>query len=114
MKLFQKTFSLSYESWTIDHKHVDTARDFQIDISSASNIKSPLYLIAAHQKTQRADPANPANNFSNNGFNNAIFDHVEVRKYYSETDGIRYPKNTVMVNYEENNYLEQYKDLKLF
>ena len=108
------TFTLSYESWTTDRKPVDTAREFQLDISSASNINSPLYLIAAHQKTQRADPANPAKNLFNNRFNNAIFDHVNVRKYYSEIDGIRYPKNPVMVNYEENNYLEQYQALKLF
>ena len=109
-----QNFTLSYESWTRDRKPVDTAREFQLDISSASNINSPLYLIAAHQKTQRPDPANPANNLSNNRFNNAIFDHVNVRKYYSEIDGIRYPKNPVMVNFDENNYLEQYNDLKLF
>ena len=108
-----KTFSLSYESWTTDRKPVDTAREFQVDISSASNINSPLYPIAAHQKAQRPDPANPANIFSSNRFNNAIFDHVEVRNYYSEIDNNRYPRNPVMVNYQENNYLEQYKDLKL-
>ena len=107
-----QTFTLSYESWTTDRKPVDTAREFQVDISSASNINSPLYLIAAHQKTQRLDAA--GNVFPNNRFNNAIFDHVNVRKYYSEIDGIRYPKNPVMVNFEENIYLEQYKDLKLF
>ena len=55
-----------------------------------------------------------ANNLSDNRFNNAIFDHVDVRNYYSEIDGIRYPKNPVMVNFEENIYLEQYKDSKLF
>ena len=109
-----KTFTLSYESWTTDRKPVNTAREFQIDISSASNINSPLYLIAAHQKTQRPDPANPANNLPNNRFNNAIFDEVEVRKYYSEIDGVMYPKNPVMVNFAENNYLEQFRDLKLF
>ena len=109
-----QTFTLSYESWTTDRKPIDTGREFQLDLSSASNINSPLYLIAAHQKTQRPDPANPANNLSNNRFNNAIFDHVDVRKYYSEKNGIRYPKNPVMVNFEENKYLEQYKDLKLF
>ena len=77
-------------------------------------MNSPLYLIAAHQKTQGPDPANPAKNLSKDRFNNAIFDHVEFRKFYSEIDGIRYPKNLVLVNYEENNYVEQYKDLKLF
>ena len=86
-----KFFSLSYESWTTDRKPGDTARELQIDILSASTINSPLCLIAAHQKTQRAELADPANNLSNNRFNNAIFDHVEVRKYYSERDGIRYP-----------------------
>ena len=30
-----KTFTLSYESWTTDRKPVDTAREFQADISSA-------------------------------------------------------------------------------
>ena len=109
-----QTFTLSYESWTTDRKPVDTAREFQVDISSASNINSPLYLIAAHQKTQRPDPANPAKNLPNNRFNNSIFEDVEVRKYYSEIDGVRYPKNPVMVNFAENNYLEQYRDIKLF
>ena len=107
-----KTFTLSYESWTTYRKPVDTAREFQIDISSASNINSPLNLIAAHQKTQRQD--NAGNILPNNRFINAIFDHTVVRKYYSEIDGVRYPKNLVMVNYEENNYLEQYRDIKLF
>ena len=36
---FSKTFILSYETWTTDRKPVDTAREFQIDISSASNMK---------------------------------------------------------------------------
>ena len=109
-----KTFSLSYESWTTDRKPVNTAREFHIDISSASTKKSPIYLIAAHQKTQRTNSAHPANILSNNRFNNAFFDHVEVRKYYPEIASIRYPKNPVMVNYEENNYSGQYNDSKLF
>ena len=79
-----------------------------------SNINSPLYLIAAHQLTKRPDPANPAINLSNNRFNNAIFDLAKVRKYYVEIDGVRYPKNPIMKNYDENNYLDQYRDLKLF
>ena len=109
-----ETFTLSFESWTTDRKPIDTARKFQIDISSASNINTPLYLIAAHQKTQRPDPANPADNLSNNRFNNTIFDHVEVKKYYSEIDGVYYPKNPVMVDYIDNSYLEQNRDFKMF
>ena len=73
-----------------------------------------MYLIAAHQNTQRLDTANPANILSNTRFNNAFFYQVEVRKYYSEIDGIRYPKTPVMVIHEENKYFEHYKDIKLF
>ena len=73
-----KTFTSSYESWTTDQKPVDTAKEFQTDISSAANINSPLYLTAAHQKTQRPDPADHTINIPNKRFNNAIFDHVKV------------------------------------
>ena len=109
-----KTFTLSKESWTTDRKLVDTAKEFQVDINSASNINSPLYLIAAHQKTQSPDPADATRVLPDNRFNNAVFDDVKVRKHYSEIDGVRYPKNPIMSNFDENNYLDQYRDLKLF
>ena len=109
-----KTYRLSFESWTTDRKPADTAKEFQVDISSASNINSPLYLIAAHQKTQRPNPADAARILPDNRFNNAIFDDGKVRKYYSEIDGVRYPKNPIMTNFDENNYLDQYRDIKLF
>ena len=44
----------------------------------------------------------------------AIFDHINFKKYYVEIDGIRYPRDSVLLNYEQNDYIEQYKDLKLF
>ena len=75
-----KTFTLSYESWTTDRIPVGTAKEFQIDIRSASNINSPLHLIAAHQITQRSDPTDPTINLSNNRFNKSIVDHAKVRK----------------------------------
>ena len=75
-----KTFTLSYESWTTDRKFVNAAKEFQVDISSASNINSPLYLVAAHQLTQRVDPDDDTLFLTKNRFNKAIFDHVDVRK----------------------------------
>ena len=108
-----KTFTLSFESWTTDRKTVKTAKELQVDISSESKINSPLYLIAVHQKTQRPNPTNPAVNLSNNRFKNAIFDDddVKVRKYYVEIEGVRY---AIMVNYEKNKYLDQFRDIHLF
>ena len=51
--------------------------------------------------------ANKANNIS-------IFDNLDGRKYFVEIDGVRYPKDNVELNYEENNYLHQYRDINLF
>ena len=81
--------------------------EFQVDIGSAQNINSPKYLIAAHQFLARINILNKANNI-------AIFDNLNVRKYFVEIDGYRYPKAAVITHYTENDYLDQYRDLKLF
>ena len=107
-----KLLQLSYESCTTDRKVIDRAREIQIDISSASFINSPLYLIAAHQKTQTLDPDNATNNVLNNRFNNAMFDHVKVRKFSSEIDGVCCPKNPIMVIFDENSNLYMFRDQK--
>ena len=52
-------------------------------------------------------------NLPNNRFSNPIFDHVRVGKKSAEIDGVRYPKNPILINYDKNNYLDQYRDLKL-
>ena len=44
----------------------------------------------------------------------AISDNLDLRKYYVEIDGFRYPRDSFLMNYEQNDYIEQYKDLKLF
>ena len=37
-----------------------------------------------------------------------------MRKYFIEIDGVRYPRDGVLTNYDIINYLDQYKDVKLF
>ena len=105
----RENFTLSFDAWVTDRKPVNTGNEYQLDIGSASNINIPLYLIVAHQKTQRDNPARPPNQF-----NNAIFDHVSVKRYFVEIDGVRYPKDPVETNFSDNKYLDQYRDLKLF
>ena len=39
---------------------------------------------------------------------------MDLRKYYVEIDGLRYPRDSVLINYDENDYIQKYKDLKLF
>ena len=92
-----------------DRKPVKTGNENQLDIGSASNMNIPLYLIVVHQKTQRENPERPPNQFKN-----AVFDHVDIKRYFVERDGVRYPKDPVETNFPDNKYLDQYRDLKLF
>ena len=63
-------------------------------------------MFAAHQTEARSGPANKANFI-------AIFDNVEVRKYFVEIDGVRYPKNSNDVKYATNDCVNQNRDPKL-
>ena len=64
-------------------------------------------MICAHQTNLRT-------NIPDKKFNKAIFDNLDFRKYFVEIDGLRYPRDSVLINYEENDYFQHYKDLKLF
>ena len=37
-----------------------------------------------------------------------------MRKYHVDIDGVRYPRHGVSIDYELNDYVDQYRDLKLF
>ena len=99
-------YTITFDSWYTERKISNDGRELQVDIGSAQHINSPLYLITAFQTADRTT-ANKANN-------PAIFDSNHVTKYFVEIDGVRYPKDGVLINFEENSYLDQYRDLKLF
>ena len=103
----RENFTLSFDAWVTDRKPGNTGNEYQLDIGSASIINIPFYLIVAHQKTQRDNPARPPNQFKN-----AVFDNVDVKRYFVEIDGVRYPKDPVETIFSENKYLDQYRDLK--
>ena len=73
----RQSFTIPFDSWLTDRKPVNTGNEYQLDIGSASNINVTLYLIVAHQKTQRANPARPPNQFID-----AVFDHVDFKRYF--------------------------------
>ena len=77
-----------------------------IDFGSEQQGNSPEFFISAHQTKERIDV--PINNK-----NVAIFDHLDLRKHYAEIDSARYPPDSLLMNYEENDYFEQYKNVKL-
>ena len=83
----RQNFTLSFDAWATDRKPFNTGKEYQLDIGSTPNKNNPLYLTVAHQKTQRDNPAKPPNQF-----NNAVFDNVDVKRYFVEIDGVRYLK----------------------
>ena len=99
-------YTITFDSWYTERKISYDGRELQVDIGSAQNINSPKNLLTAFQTNARTAP--------NKNANPAIFDNNNVTKYFNEIDGIRYPKDGVLINYEENSYLDQYRDLKLF
>ena len=99
-------YTITFDSWYTERKISNDGREIQVDIGSAQHFDSPKYLIAAFQTTARTTP--------NKASNPAIFDNNHVTKYFVEIDGTRYPKDGVLTNFEENSYLAQYRDLKLF
>ena len=99
-------YTITFDSWYTERKISNDGRELQVDIGSAQHINSPKYLISAFQTADRTTP--------NKNSNPAIFDNNNVTKYFVEIDGVRYPKDGVLINFEENSYLDQYRDLKLF
>ena len=79
----------------------------QHDIGSAQQVNSRKYLISAHQTKDSTSAPGKKNNF-------AIFDNVDLRNYHVEIDSLRNSRDSLLINYEENNFFDQYKNLKLF
>ena len=91
----KNNFSLTFDSGYTERKIVTDGGEFQVDIASSQSTNSPKLLIAAHQTENRVGTGKKANNVS-------IFDHVDVKKYFVEIDGYRYPKESVLTNFSEN------------
>ena len=102
----QNNYRKFFDDWFTERQVVsDTIT--QIDIGSAQQVNSPKYLIACHQTAARL-------NAPDKGINISRFDNLNVRKYFVEIDSIRHPRDGVLINYPENDYIDQYRDLKLF
>ena len=102
----QSNYKITSDEWYTERRLIsDTIT--QLDIGTSQNVISPKYLIGAHQTRTRADTANKNTKI-------AIFDNLNLQKYYVEIDSVRYPRDSVLINYEQNDYIEPYKDLKLF
>ena len=102
----QKNYKISFDEWYTERRIISDLL-VQHDIGSAQNVIQPKCIICVLQTNLRTTTPDKKINI-------AIFDNMDLRKYYVEIDGQRYPRDSVLINYEENDYIQQYKDLKLF
>ena len=102
----QNNYKISFDEWFTE-KRIISDLLVQHDIGSAQNVSSPKYMICAHQTSLRTTTPDKKNNI-------AIFDNLDLRKYYVGIDSVRYPRDGVLVNFEENDYIQLYKNLKFF
>ena len=87
------SYTITFDSRYTERKLSNDGREF-------------IHLISAFQTNARTTP--------NKASNPAIFDNNQLTKYFVEIDGTRYAKDGVLINFGENSYLDQYRDLKLF
>ena len=102
----QNNYKISYDEWFTERRFISDIIT-QLDLGSSQNVQSPKYLIGAHQTKDRIDGAISTENV-------AIFDNLDLRKFYNEIDGQSYPRDSSLMNFEQNDYIAQYQDSKLF
>ena len=86
----QNIYKICYDEYFTERRVISDLIT-QLDIGSSHNVQSPKYLIGAHQTRARADTANKNNNI-------AIFDSLDLRKYFVEIGGQRYPRDNSLMN----------------
>ena len=102
----KNNYTITYDSWYTERNLSTNGNELQVDIGSGQHVNSPKYLIGSFQTVDRKAAPNKINNI-------ATFDNVNVRKCFCEIDGWRYPKDGVLTNSPENDYLDQYIELKI-
>ena len=98
----QSNYKITFNEWYTERRVIsDTITQF--DIGTSQHVNSPKYLFGAHQTRTRADTANKNNNIM-------IFDNLYLQKYYVGIDSVRYPRDSVLVNCGQKDFIEQYND----
>ena len=99
----QNNYKISFDEWYTERR-VISDMILKLDIGSAQQDNSPKYLICGHQTKDRTNAPNKKINF-------AIFGNLYLRNCRVEIDKLRYPRDSLLINYEQNDYIEQNKKL---
>ena len=95
----QNNYKISFDEWYAERR-VKFDMIFQLDIGSAQQVNGPKYLFSAHQTKVRT-------NAPNKKIIIAMFDNLDLRKYHVEIDSLRYPRDILPINHEQNHHIEQ-------
>ena len=87
----QNNYKISFDEYYTERRVISDMIT-QADIGSSQQFNSPKYLTGAHQTRAGADTADKSNHI-------AIFDNLNLQKYYVEINGVRYPRDSVLVDY---------------
>ena len=101
----QNNYKISFDKWYTERRLISDLL-VQHDIRSAQQLGSPKYLNSARRTCLRKTTPDKKNNI-------AILDNLDLRKNFVEIDGQTYPRESVLINYEEKDYIQQCKGLKL-
>ena len=102
----ENNYRILFDEWYTERRIV-TDQTYQVDTGGAQSVNSPKNLICSHQTHHRSNKPNKRRNLS-------IFDDLNAIKYFVEIDGQRYPRDSVLTNYDLNDFIDQYRNLKLF
>ena len=102
----QNNYRIFFDEWCTERRNV-TDQIFLVDSGSAQSVNSPKYMICGHHTESRSGLPNKRNT-------NSRFDNNNARKYFIEIDGQRYPRDSVLTNFAEKNFIDQNRDLKMF
>ena len=102
----QNDYTIPYDDKFTERRVIS---DFLVQHDKGSNqkVNSSKYLTSAHQTKNRILTLNKNNIIT-------IVDNLDLRNYYVELEGQRYPRDGISINYTENDYIDQYRDLKLY
>ena len=91
----QNNYKISYDEYFTERRLIS---DMIAQVDIGSEVNSPKYLLCAHQTQNRINVPNKNNDI-------AIFANLDLRKCYVEIDGQRYPRDSLLLNYTENDYI---------
>ena len=104
----QNIYKITFDEYYTERRVISETIT-QLDIGSSQKVNSPKFLNGAHQTRTRADTAKKIIKLRF-----LIISILILSQYYVEIGSVRYPRDSFLVNYEQNCYSEQYKYLKLF